>query len=169
MRRTPRDQLAVVSQSGPTVTFFDAVTHEPLEVLQVPGEPHELCFDPRRRLLHCTVTYRSGYYHAHTGRARELVVIDPDAHRVVEVLDLSPDEAPHGVLTDPVRDLLWVSVEGGPGGAGRRGPGDPRDGPAGAGRRARPALVHPHPRRAARVHLEQGGALRDRRGPGHRS
>ncbi|MCQ0025514.1 hypothetical protein M4914_22975 [Streptomyces somaliensis DSM 40738] len=46
MRRTPRDQLAVVSQSGPTVTFFDAATHEPLEVLQVPGEPHELCFDP---------------------------------------------------------------------------------------------------------------------------
>ncbi|URM92477.1 YncE family protein [Streptomyces sp. MRC013] len=115
MRRVPHDQLAVVSQSGPTVTFFDAAAHEPLEVLEVPGEPHELCFDPRRRLLYCTVTYRSGYYHAHTGRARELVVIDPDAHRVVEVLDLSPEEAPHGVLTDPVRDLLWVSVEGEPG------------------------------------------------------
>ncbi|MFB9388026.1 YncE family protein [Streptomyces coeruleoprunus] len=107
--------LAVVSQSGPTVTFFDAVTYEPLDVLDVPSEPHELCFDPRRRLLYCTITYRSGYYHAHTGRARELVVIDPDARRVLDVIDLAPEQAPHGVLLDPVRDLVWVSVEGEPG------------------------------------------------------
>ncbi|MFJ3856861.1 YncE family protein [Streptomyces sp. NPDC090085] len=106
------DVLAVASQTGPTVTFFDATDHRRLGVLEVPGEPHELCFDPVRRRLYATVTYRSGYYHAHTGQAHELVVIDPDRRRIVDVLDLSPERAPHGIALDPSRDLLWVSVEG---------------------------------------------------------
>jgi hypothetical protein len=70
------DVLAVVSQSGPTITFFDAGSYDRLAVLEVPAEPHELCFDPDHRLLYCTSTYRSGYYHANTGRSRELTVID---------------------------------------------------------------------------------------------
>jgi DNA-binding beta-propeller fold protein YncE len=107
----PGDVLAVVSQSGPTVSFFDAGSHELLDVLEVPAEPHELCFDPDRRLLYCTTTYRSGYYHVNTGRARELTVIDPDARRVVEVLDLAPDHAPHGLALDRARGRLYVSVE----------------------------------------------------------
>jgi DNA-binding beta-propeller fold protein YncE len=113
------DQLAVVSQSGPTVSFFDAVGHELLDVLEVAAEPHELCFDPDSRLLYCTTAYRSGYYHANSGRARELTVIDPDARRVVEVLDLAPEHAPHGLALDRARGRLYVSVEateGSPGG-----------------------------------------------------
>ncbi|MFJ8645557.1 YncE family protein [Streptomyces sp. NPDC093546] len=105
------DVLAVVSQSGPTVTFFDAVTYERLGEVAVPREPHELCFDAARRRLYCTITYRSGYYHANTGRARELVVIDPDERRVVDIVDLAPEWAPHGVALDPAGELLWLSVE----------------------------------------------------------
>ncbi|MEU7281989.1 YncE family protein [Streptomyces sp. NPDC045431] len=105
------DVLAVVSQSGSTVAFFDAVTYERLGEVAVPPEPHELCFDAARRRLYCTVTYRSGYYHANTGRARELVVIDPDERRVVDVVDLAPEWAPHGLALDPAGGLLWVSVE----------------------------------------------------------
>ncbi|MEU5436113.1 YncE family protein [Streptomyces sp. NPDC020719] len=105
------DVLAVVSQSGPTVTFFDAATHDVLDVLEVPAEPHELCFDPARRLLYASITYKSGYYHANSGRASELVVIDADARRVVDTVDLAPDHAPHGLGLDPSGELLWVSVE----------------------------------------------------------
>ncbi|MCD9194565.1 surface layer protein [Streptomyces albireticuli] len=105
------DLLAVVSQSGPTVTFFDAVTHERLAVLDVPAQPHELCFDAARRRLYCAGTYVSGYYHAHQGRARDLTVIDVDTLEIVKVVDLAPDHAPHGLALDGERDRLYVSVE----------------------------------------------------------
>ncbi|MEV3990021.1 YncE family protein [Streptomyces sp. NPDC049837] len=112
MTKTYNDVLAVVSQSGPTVTFFDAVTYDRLGEAVVPHEPHELHFDAARRRLYCTVTYRSGYYHANSGRARELVVLDPDERRVTDVVDLAPEWAPHGIALDPSGELLWVSVEG---------------------------------------------------------
>ncbi|MEU6479802.1 YncE family protein [Streptomyces sp. NPDC047017] len=111
--RSPRtgDVLAVVSQGSSSVTFFDAVGHGRLGVLPLPSQPHELCFDRARRLLYASITYRSGYYHANSGRARELVVIDPDARRIVDTVDLAPDHAPHDIRLDPVRDLIWISVE----------------------------------------------------------
>lgn len=111
MTQTHNDVLAVVSQSGPTVTFFDAVTYDRLGEVGVPHEPHELCFDAARRRLYCTITYRSGYYHANGGRARQIAVIDPDGRRVTEVVGLAPEWAPHGIALDPAGALLWVSVE----------------------------------------------------------
>ncbi|MCF3101344.1 YncE family protein [Streptomyces roseoverticillatus] len=103
--------LAVVSQTGPTVTFFDATTYEQLDVLEVPSQPHELCFDPDRRLLYCATTYVSGYYHDHQGRARQLAVIDADTRKVVDTVDLGPDHGPHGLALDRERSRLYVSVE----------------------------------------------------------
>ncbi|CAM5276124.1 YncE family protein [Streptomyces abikoensis] len=103
--------LAVVSQTGPTVVFFDAVTHEKVDELEVPAEPHELLFDPDRRLLYCTSTYVHGYYHAHQGRARTLTVIDADARKVVDTVGLGPDHGPHGLALDRERSRLYVSVE----------------------------------------------------------
>jgi DNA-binding beta-propeller fold protein YncE len=114
----PGDRLAVVSQSGPTVTLLDAVDHTVRTVLTVPAEPHELCFDPEHRLLYCTSAYVSGYYGANAGHNHLLTVIDPDAGRVVEVIDLSPEAGPHGLALDAARRLLYVSVEEGPAGPG---------------------------------------------------
>ncbi|MGW0883065.1 YncE family protein [Streptomyces sp. NPDC002671] len=116
MQQSPRtgregDVLAVVSQSGPTVSFFDAASDRLLGTTQVLAEPHELCFDPTQRLLWCTTTYDSGYYHANSGRRTELTVIDPDTRRIVEVVDLAPEHGPHGLALDPARRRLYVSVE----------------------------------------------------------
>lgn len=107
------DILAVVSQSGPSVSFFDAASDEFLGVLEVLAEPHELCFDPVQRLLWCTNTYYSGYYHANAGRRTELTVIDPDERRVVDVVDLAPEHGPHGLALDAANERLYVSVESG--------------------------------------------------------
>ncbi|MEW2436608.1 YncE family protein [Streptomyces caniferus] len=117
MQQSPRagregDVLAVVSQSGPTVSFFDAATDRQLGTLEVPAEPHELCFDPTQRLLWCATAYHSGYYHANSGRRTELTVIDPDTRRIVEVVDLAPEHGPHGLALDTARRRLYVSVEG---------------------------------------------------------
>ncbi|MFJ9468540.1 YncE family protein [Streptomyces caniferus] len=117
MQQSPRagregDVLAVVSQSGPTVSFFDAATDRQLGTVEVLAEPHELCFDPTQRLLWCTTAYHSGYYHANSGRRTELTVIDPDTRRIVEVVDLAPEHGPHGLALDTARRRLYVSVEG---------------------------------------------------------
>ncbi|MEU1779018.1 YncE family protein [Streptomyces abikoensis] len=106
-----RDQLAVVSQTGCSITFFDAATHERLDVVDVPAEPHELCFDPDHRVLYCASSYVHGYYGMHEARARQITVIDADTHAVVDVLDTAPDHAPHGLALDRARGLLYVSVE----------------------------------------------------------
>jgi DNA-binding beta-propeller fold protein YncE len=105
------DVVAVVSQSGPTVSFFDAVSDRHLDTVETLAEPHELCFDPTHRLLWCANTYRSGYYHANAGRRSELTVIDPDTRRIVEVVDLTPEHGPHGLSPDVARGRLYVSVE----------------------------------------------------------
>ncbi|MEU6480351.1 YncE family protein [Streptomyces sp. NPDC047017] len=102
----------MVSQSTAAVSFFDAASDQYLGAVETLAEPHELCFDPVHRLLWCTQTYRSGFYHAHSGRRTELTVIDPDLRRVVEVVDLAPEQAPHGIALDAVRNRLYVSVEG---------------------------------------------------------
>ncbi|WP_030671292.1 YncE family protein [Streptomyces rimosus] len=117
MPQSPRigrdgDVLAVVSQTGPTVEFFDAASDQHVGTVEVPAQPHELCFDPTRRLLWCTITYHSGYYHANSGRCTELTVIDPDTRRIVEVIDLAPEHGPHGLALDTARHRLYVSVEG---------------------------------------------------------
>ncbi|MFG2917425.1 YncE family protein [Kitasatospora sp. NPDC048298] len=106
------DVLAVVSQSGPTVSFFDAATDRLLDTVQVLAEPHELCFDPTQRLLWCTSAYHSGYYHANGGRRTEVTVIDADTRRIVDVIDLAPEHGPHGLALDAARHRLYVSVEG---------------------------------------------------------
>ncbi|MBO8192980.1 YncE family protein [Streptomyces oryzae] len=108
---TNNDSLAVVSQSGPSVTFFSVGSYHELGTVEVPSEPHELCFDPARRLLYCSIAYRSGYYHSNSGRAHEIAVIDPDERRLVEIIDLTPEHAPHGLVLDRDRDVLHISVE----------------------------------------------------------
>ncbi len=117
MKQSPRagregDVVAVVSQSGPSVLFFDAASDQHLGSLETLAEPHELCFDPTQRLLWCTTTYHSGFYHANSGRRTELTVIDPDTRRIVEVVDLAPEHAPHGLALDVARGRLYVTVEG---------------------------------------------------------
>ncbi|MDQ0812258.1 DNA-binding beta-propeller fold protein YncE [Streptomyces sp. B3I7] len=117
-RNPAGDQFAVVSQSGPTISFFDARTHERKAVVDVPAEPHELLFDPQTRLVYCSHAYRGGFYDANEGRHTIITVLDADTHELVDTIDTSPEHGPHGLALDPVRRLLHVSVESGPAGEG---------------------------------------------------
>ncbi|KNB53801.1 surface layer protein [Streptomyces caatingaensis] len=116
MHQSPRagregDVLAVVSQSGSAVSFFDAASDRRLGSVDVAAQPHEVCFDPTRRLVWCASTYHSGYYHANSGRQTVLTVIDPDTRRVVDTVDLAPEHGPHGLALDVERGRLYVGVE----------------------------------------------------------
>jgi len=107
-------ELLAVADHRAGVGLFDTASFEHVETIAVPPEPHELAFDPARRLLYATITYRSGFY-GHNEKASELVVIDVD-RREAEVVDLAPEHAPHGIVVR--EDLVYVSVEEGPAGEG---------------------------------------------------
>lgn len=112
------DQFAVVSQSGPTVTFFDAETYAQLTRLEVASEPHELLFDPVTRLVWCSHTYHEGFYDKNAGRHHLITLISADTHEVVDTIDVSPEHGPHGFAFDAQRRLVYVSLESGPAGPG---------------------------------------------------
>ncbi|GAA1870669.1 hypothetical protein GCM10009836_59160 [Pseudonocardia ailaonensis] len=113
------DVLLVASQFGQTLDFFDATTLEKVHTIpDLIAQPHEMAFDAGRRLAYLAHTYRAGAYNEGKPKAHEISVIDVDARAVVDVIDVSPYEAPHDVEYDPAADLIYTGVERGEAGNG---------------------------------------------------
>ncbi|CAK4034202.1 cell surface [Lecanosticta acicola] len=115
--------LAVVSQSGETINFFNIEDGKCTgQVENLIPEPHEVAYDDRSNLLYVTHAYRHGWYAQHGEACAEVSVIDCGRREVVDVMDIGPHRGPHGIFLDTHRDLLYVSTEeglednGGPGG-----------------------------------------------------
>lgn len=107
-----RDVLLVASQFGQTLDFFDPQTLEKLDTIEdLIAQPHEIAWDPGRRLAYMTHTYRAGAYNEGKPKAHELSVIDPDRREIVDTIDLLPYLAPHDVEFDPAADLIYTGVE----------------------------------------------------------
>jgi hypothetical protein len=107
--------LAVVSQSGESLSFFDLSSGKRLgQLSNLIKEPHELQLDPRTNLLYLTHTYEHGMYGNHGKYSHQLSVIDcANGRRIVDTIDVSPYKGPHGMALDQVSNILYVSVEGG--------------------------------------------------------
>ena len=104
--------LAVDSQSGQSLSFFDLSTGERTEYLSdLIAEPHEMCFDQQRNLLYISHTYRHGHFWAHGDYAHEISVIDCTTREIIEIIDVKPALGPHGLALDRQRDILYASVE----------------------------------------------------------
>jgi DNA-binding beta-propeller fold protein YncE len=56
-------------------------------------------------------TYRCGVYTDPGEKAHEISVVDPHERKVVGVVSLAPEVAPHGLALDQDRGLLYVTVE----------------------------------------------------------
>lgn len=104
--------LAVVSQSGESLSFFDLASGERTAHLpNLIAEPHELCFDAKRNLLYISHAYRHGFFWEHGDYGHEISVIDCATKTCVETIDISPTLGPHGLILDEPRDILYVSIE----------------------------------------------------------
>ena len=103
--------LAVVSQSGHFLSFYDLDSSERVAHLQLTAEPHELCYDAKRDLLYVSHTYRHGHYWEHGEYAHEISIVDCAKKQVVDVLDIRPCLGPHGLAIDEKNDILYASVE----------------------------------------------------------
>ena len=104
--------LAVVSQTGETLSFFDIASGErTAHLTDLTSEPHELCFDPKRNILYLSHTYRFGHFWKHGENATEISVIDLHTKKVVDIIDTRPAKAPHGLILNQQKDTLYTSVE----------------------------------------------------------
>jgi DNA-binding beta-propeller fold protein YncE len=106
------DILAVISQSGCSLSFFDLSTNSLTGTIpNLLAEPHELCFDSKRNLLYISHTYRHGHFWVHGACSHEISVVDIATKKVVDVIDTRPALCPHGLIMDTDRDILYSSFE----------------------------------------------------------
>jgi DNA-binding beta-propeller fold protein YncE len=113
-----RPVLAVVTSTGAALRFFDGLTYDPLGDLPVLAQPHEIAVDAGAGVLYVSHTYRFGVYTDPGEKAHEISVVDPHERKVVGVVSLAPEVAPHGLALDQDRGLLYATVEAGSAGGG---------------------------------------------------
>lgn len=104
--------LAVVSQTGESLSFFDVASGDRVARLDsLISEPHELCYDETGKLLYMSHTYRHGNYWTHGDFSHEISIVDLNSKRIVDTIDTLPAKGPHGLYIDKARDILYSSVE----------------------------------------------------------
>ncbi|OQV04461.1 hypothetical protein CLAIMM_09339 [Cladophialophora immunda] len=104
--------LAVVSQSGSSISFFDLESGErTAHMTDLISEPHELLFDSKRNVMYCSHAYHHGHFWSHGDNGHQISVIDPDKKEVVDIIETKPALGPHGLVLDAERDVLWYSYE----------------------------------------------------------
>lgn len=108
------DTLAVISQTGESISFFDVASGKKTsDIPNLIPEPHELCLDHKRNVLYLTHAYRHGWYGSHGEDGHEISIIQCTTRQVVGVIDIQPAKGPHYALLDSTSDILYACVEGG--------------------------------------------------------
>jgi len=109
---TDQPLLLVNSTTNCTLDFFDYETGDKVATLSdLVAQPHEMAWDPHRRLAYIAHTYRDGVYGQHSAKSHEVSVIDVASRTVADVIDIAPYHAPHDIEYDPELDLIITAVE----------------------------------------------------------
>jgi DNA-binding beta-propeller fold protein YncE len=109
-----QNSLAVISQSGCSLSFFNISTGERLFHLpNLPNQPHELAYDAGRRLLYISHTYKSGYYYKHGDYCQDISVFDIGLHKIIDTISIAPYGGPHGLRLSSNGEVLFSSFEHG--------------------------------------------------------
>jgi DNA-binding beta-propeller fold protein YncE len=106
--------LAVVSQSGETLNFYDLTTGTKTgQIEKLRAEPHELCYDSRTNLLYVTHAYEWGWYPQHGEFSKVISVVDAQTRTLVEEIPTYPASGAHYAILDEAHDILYASCENG--------------------------------------------------------
>lgn len=104
--------LAVVSQSGQSLSFYDLVSGTRTGLLEdLEAEPHELCYDERSNLLYISHAYAHGWYAAHGDDCSTISIVDCGKRDIIGQISTSPYAGPHGLAIDQNHNILYVSIE----------------------------------------------------------
>ncbi|WP_236794978.1 YncE family protein [Amycolatopsis sp. GM8] len=102
-----------------TVEADGSISGEPtvVDLSAVPGDPHEVRYDPRRRHLYVSHTYLGGWYFDNNGPDHHISIVDVDSRSLAGLIDLSDGpRTAHGIhdlWVDTARDRIWGCVEAG--------------------------------------------------------
>lgn len=104
--------MLVNSSTNYNLHFLDYETGEKLATItDLVAQPHEMAWDPGRRLAYDAPTYRQGVYGQHLAKSHGISVIDVASRTVADVFDIAAYCAPHDVEYDPELDLIITAVE----------------------------------------------------------
>lgn len=105
-----RPVRAVVTSTGAALRFFDGLTYGPPGDLPFLAQPHETAVDAGAGVPYVSHTYRSGVHTGPGEQAHEISVVDPHERKVVGVVSLAPEGAPHGLALNRDRGPLYATV-----------------------------------------------------------
>jgi YVTN family beta-propeller protein len=106
---TGTNGLIMVDKMGALVRFFEPETFRELSSFAISGTPHELAIAPDRKVAYVP-DYGDGVYGRNPNPGHTIAVIDLTARRVIDTIDVSPYQAPHGLQVD-ARGLLYASCD----------------------------------------------------------
>ena len=101
--------IIMIDKRGNLVRFFDPVTFKEISNLAIDGTPHELALSPDRNTAYVP-NYGDGVYGRNPNPGQSIAVIDLATRKVRHTIDISPYQAPHGIMVDRA-GTLYVSCD----------------------------------------------------------
>lgn len=104
--------LAVISQSGQSLSFYDLSSGALTGFLEnLLAEPHELCYDESTNLLYISHAYAHGWYVSHGEDCSTISIVNCGKREIIGDISTKPYAGPHGMALDRSNNILYVSVE----------------------------------------------------------
>lgn len=104
---TGTDGVIAVDKVANKIRFYDPASLKEISCFDAP-EPavHELAISPDRRMAYVPL-YGDGIYVTNKNPNNKILAIDLKARKLVDIIDLGPLKAPHGMVMSSAGDL-WV-------------------------------------------------------------
>ncbi len=104
-------RIAVANEHASTVQFFDLATGKLLKDIATLKRPHEMVIDPQAGLAYVSIAYKDGPWDQYESPGNQIQVIDLEKMEITSTIDITPHWAPHGLVLDRARGLLYASCE----------------------------------------------------------
>ena len=101
--------IVAVAKRGAKIEFFDSQTHALLKVLPVEQNPHEIAISPDHRTAYVSI-YGMGVFGDNPHPGHTVLVLDLASQKIVDEIDTSPFQAPHGLQADAAGNL-YISCD----------------------------------------------------------
>lgn len=99
---------------GQPSSFADVAVNYRIYILDdLLAEPQEICHDWLRNVLYISQRYRQGNTFAPIDTSQEIQIFDISIADVIEIVNIGPYEAPHGMELDENCSYLYANVTGG--------------------------------------------------------
>jgi len=101
--------LILVDKLGSRIRFFTPDSYKELSNIDVGVKPHEIAISPDRKTAYVSV-YGDGIYGNNPHPGHTIAIIDLASRQMTGTIDVSPYQAPHGLMIDS-HGVLYVTCD----------------------------------------------------------